>query len=58
MTELALATPLTSPQREYLSAAFQIAETLLSVNDVLDFSKIEAGRPWGKPKNWRVCLET
>ncbi|MFT3780782.1 MAG: response regulator [Nibricoccus sp.] len=44
MTELALATPLTSQQREYLSTAFQSAETLLSlVNDILDFSKIEAG---------------
>jgi len=44
MTELAMATPLTTQQREYLGIANQSAETLLGlVNDVLDFSKIEAG---------------
>lgn len=44
MTELAMATPLTTQQREYLSTVSQSAETLLSlVNDILDFSKIEVG---------------
>jgi signal transduction histidine kinase/DNA-binding response OmpR family regulator len=45
MTELALATPLTPLQREYLQAVRSSAESLLViVNDVLDFSKIEAGK--------------
>ena len=44
MTELALATPLTPQQLEYLGTACESAETLLGlVNDILDFSKIEAG---------------
>ena len=44
MTELALATPLTPQQLEYLGTACGSAETLLGlVNDILDFSKIEAG---------------
>ncbi|WP_348269444.1 response regulator [Edaphobacter paludis] len=43
MNELALETELTAEQREYLSAASQSAEALLSViNDILDFSKIES----------------
>jgi CheY-like chemotaxis protein len=42
MTELALNTPLTAQQREYLKHS---AEALLRLlNDILDFSKIEAGR--------------
>jgi signal transduction histidine kinase/CheY-like chemotaxis protein len=44
MTELALNTPLTEVQREYLDIVRQSAESLLViVNDILDFSKIEAG---------------
>ena len=43
MTELALRTPLTKEQREYLSTVRTSSEALLVlINDVLDFSKIEA----------------
>jgi PAS domain S-box-containing protein len=43
MLELALDTPLTSEQRDYLQVSLQSAEALLSlINDILDFSKIEA----------------
>jgi signal transduction histidine kinase/ligand-binding sensor domain-containing protein/CheY-like chemotaxis protein len=42
MTELALDTPLTAEQREYLGMVKTSSEGLLTVlNDVLDFSKIE-----------------
>jgi len=45
MTDLALDTPLSSEQREYLNAVKESADTLLTlINDILDFSKIEAGR--------------
>ena len=45
MTELALDTPLSREQREYLDSVKESADTLLNlINDVLDFSKIEAGR--------------
>ena len=45
MTDLALGTHLTAPQREYLDMVKSSAESLLLLlNDILDFSKIEAGR--------------
>ena len=45
MTELALNTPLSPVQRDYLQTAHRSAEMLLVIlNDVLDFSKIEAGK--------------
>lgn len=45
MTELALDTPLSREQREYLDMVKESADTLLTlINDILDFSKIEAGR--------------
>jgi PAS domain S-box-containing protein len=43
MTGLALATPLTPEQREYLQMAKSSADALLGLlNDILDFSRIEA----------------
>jgi PAS domain S-box-containing protein len=45
MTELALATPLSREQRDYLTLVKTSGDLLLRViNDILDFSKIEAGK--------------
>lgn len=45
MTELALDTPLSSEQREYLTLVKDSADSLLAlINDILDFSKIEVGK--------------
>jgi signal transduction histidine kinase/CheY-like chemotaxis protein/ligand-binding sensor domain-containing protein len=45
MTELALDTPLSSEQREFLSIVKGSGDALLSlINDILDFSRIEAGK--------------
>jgi signal transduction histidine kinase/ActR/RegA family two-component response regulator len=45
MTDLALETPLTDEQREFLTIARNSANALMAViNDILDFSRIESGR--------------
>ncbi len=45
MTDLALGTPLTGEQREYLDMVQSSADALLTIiEDILDFSKIESGR--------------
>ncbi|HVB34543.1 MAG TPA: response regulator [Patescibacteria group bacterium] len=45
MTELALRTPLTAEQREYLETVDESSNALLRlINDILDFSRIEARR--------------
>ncbi|HEV3256840.1 MAG TPA: response regulator, partial [Gemmataceae bacterium] len=45
MTELALDTPLTEDQQQYLTTVKSAGDALLGIiNDILDFAKIEAGR--------------
>ncbi len=45
MTELALDTPLTERQRDYLNTVKSCSDSLLTLlNDILDFSKVEAGK--------------
>ncbi|MEX0676924.1 MAG: response regulator [Pirellulales bacterium] len=45
MTELALDTPLSRDQQEYLATVKSCADSLLTLmNDMLDFSRIEAGK--------------
>ena len=55
MTELALDTPLTPEQREYLALVKASADSLLTlINDILDFSKIEAGKMQLDPIEFRL----
>lgn len=45
LSHLALKTPLSSKQRDYISKVHNAGTSLLAIiNDILDFSKIEAGR--------------
>jgi signal transduction histidine kinase len=60
MTTLALDTPLTEEQREYLETVDSSSAALLAlVNDVLDFAKIDAGALTLDPAPFdlRQCLE-
>jgi signal transduction histidine kinase/DNA-binding response OmpR family regulator/HPt (histidine-containing phosphotransfer) domain-containing protein len=55
MTDLALDTPLTDEQREYLEIVKGSADALLTLlNDILDFSKIEAGKLDLEPIDFRL----
>ncbi len=55
MTQLALSTPLSQEQREYLEAVKTSASGLLMIlNDVLDFSKIDAGKLELDPHPFRL----
>jgi signal transduction histidine kinase len=56
MTDLLLATYLTSEQREYAEAVHKSAVTLLAVtDDVLDIAKIEAGRLTIESYDFDLC---
>ncbi len=60
MTELALETPSSPQQREFLTMAKTSADSLVDIiNDILDFSKIEAGKleVHTEPFALRECLE-
>ncbi|HET7259641.1 MAG TPA: response regulator [Candidatus Acidoferrum sp.] len=60
MTDLALETPLSPEQRDYLETVRMSGDSLLTViNEILDFSKIEAGRIDLEEINFnlRDCLE-
>jgi PAS domain S-box-containing protein len=55
MTDLALDTPLTEEQRNYLTIVNSSANALLSViNDLLDFAKIEAGKLELRPADFSL----
>ncbi len=55
MTGLALETPLSPEQREYLNMVRKSADALLAIiNDILDFSKIEAGQLSLDPRPFRL----
>jgi len=55
MTDLALDTPLSGEQRDYLLTVKDSADTLLAlINDILDFSKIEAGKLVLDPTEFRL----
>jgi PAS domain S-box-containing protein len=55
MTNLVLATDLTSEQREFLETARLSSDALLAViNDVLDFSKIEAGKTYLEARDFHL----
>ena len=61
MTALALTTPLTAEQRDYLELSEKSARSLLRLlNDILDFSKIEAGKLALQiaPFSLRECVES
>jgi two-component system sensor histidine kinase/response regulator len=56
MTELALDTPLTEDQRQYLTTVKSAGDALLGIiNDILDFAKIEAGRLELDPADFSVA---
>ena len=55
MTDLALDTPLSEEQREFLGIVKQSSHALLAlINDILDFSKIEAGRVELDPSDFNL----
>ncbi|MBN9420152.1 MAG: response regulator [Candidatus Eremiobacteraeota bacterium] len=60
MTQLALDTPLTDEQRDYLQTSYSAAVHLLQlINDILDLSRIEAGKLLLSPHEFslRDCVE-